>query len=456
MLFLFSFFLFILVQDNSSIHLSISKSNNHYAQGFWKILCSKYLHFLLDYCSSGKCQIIHWRQGHKDECHPPQVDDDYNGQLTVSNLKEVKVRQPDLHNDNLEIEGKSKKEPIVTSPERPSSESNFSSEAFSEGEFADTSGTESSSDSFTENSSSGCSTTSGSVKTFNEASASEDAGLLNNASMGEPCSKDPTRQVADLTKVDPEFSSVTSSVHSICCTGNFQQRASSSKTEKADHKPGGPFSTRIIGSDNCTDSKPSEDASVCQDALVDSTVAQISGDVGSVNFLLSQQGNANWVGEKSHLHVSSKLPNQAPPCQTISAAEKLSCESAPLVGTVQSDCTALTALGAVTSGKSNDLRSLQSRQLKSQSTASSDHASSGRVHYVSSDTSSEVANAPKVRVKLSENKAVPNGISDLKTSVWKVVQQLRPSKVSLHHPSGSGSDISRNYKVAYHFSSSFF
>lgn len=22
------------------------------------------------YCSSSKCQIIHWRQGHKDECCP--------------------------------------------------------------------------------------------------------------------------------------------------------------------------------------------------------------------------------------------------------------------------------------------------------------------------------------------------------------------------------------------------
>lgn len=27
------------------------------------------------YCSSGKCQIVHWRQGHKDECCPPIISE---------------------------------------------------------------------------------------------------------------------------------------------------------------------------------------------------------------------------------------------------------------------------------------------------------------------------------------------------------------------------------------------
>ncbi|KAF8023335.1 hypothetical protein BT93_F0747 [Corymbia citriodora subsp. variegata] len=33
------------------------------------------------YCS-GKCQIIHWRQGHKEECHPPEPGNDYNPKVT--------------------------------------------------------------------------------------------------------------------------------------------------------------------------------------------------------------------------------------------------------------------------------------------------------------------------------------------------------------------------------------
>lgn len=394
------------------------------------------------YCS-GKCQIIHWRQGHKDECHPPQADDHLNGQVIISDLKEVKAGQPDLHNDNLEIEGKSKKEPIVTSLERPSSESNFSSEAFSGDEFADTSGTESSSD----YSSSSSSTTSRSVKTFNDSSASKEPSVPHNVNIGEPSSEDPTLLVTDITKVAPEFSSLTSSVHSICYTSNVQQRASSSRNEKVDHKPGGPSSASIVGPDNYTDAKPSEDAGLCQDALVDSTTNQISGDGGSTNFQFSQQGNANQWGEKPHLHISSNASKPIAPCQTISAADKLSCESASLEGTVQSDRKRLTTLCTVTSGQSNDVRSLQSKQLKSLSSASADHASSGKGHYRSCDASLEVNNAPKVPVKLSENTAAPNGISDLKASVQKVVQQLKSSKVSRHYPSGFGNDVSRKSKM---------
>ncbi|TVU09872.1 hypothetical protein EJB05_43369, partial [Eragrostis curvula] len=33
----------------------------------------KYCNFLVSGCSTFKCQIAHWREGHKDECHPPGV-----------------------------------------------------------------------------------------------------------------------------------------------------------------------------------------------------------------------------------------------------------------------------------------------------------------------------------------------------------------------------------------------
>ncbi|MCH99480.1 ubiquitin carboxyl-terminal hydrolase 16-like, partial [Trifolium medium] len=48
---------------------------------------------------SGKCQIAHWRQGHKDKCHPPstarQTDD------LVSNISK-KLAKPDHHGFNDE------------------------------------------------------------------------------------------------------------------------------------------------------------------------------------------------------------------------------------------------------------------------------------------------------------------------------------------------------------------
>lgn len=53
------------------------------------------------YFSSGKCQIAHWRQGHKEECHPPstthQTDD------LVSNIGK-KVAEPDYRGINERVE----------------------------------------------------------------------------------------------------------------------------------------------------------------------------------------------------------------------------------------------------------------------------------------------------------------------------------------------------------------
>ncbi|KAG0497616.1 hypothetical protein HPP92_002307 [Vanilla planifolia] len=55
---------------------------------------------VVKYCS-GKCQIIHWRQGHKNECHPPPVDNS-NGQPHVPDYRgSTEVFESD--SDPLEI-----------------------------------------------------------------------------------------------------------------------------------------------------------------------------------------------------------------------------------------------------------------------------------------------------------------------------------------------------------------
>ncbi|KAK9096694.1 hypothetical protein Sjap_022191 [Stephania japonica] len=53
------------------------------------------------YCS-GKCQIVHWRQGHKDECHPPQ----FNDLRSNSRMKPACNMEESLHVNQLESEGK--------------------------------------------------------------------------------------------------------------------------------------------------------------------------------------------------------------------------------------------------------------------------------------------------------------------------------------------------------------
>ncbi|PKA56122.1 Ubiquitin carboxyl-terminal hydrolase 16 [Apostasia shenzhenica] len=85
------------------------------------------------YCS-GSCQIIHWRQGHKDKCYPPLFDDQHEGQSnalathlrgeqveiseisengsgytkqSVSNVQGEKIQSSVIGNSRLEFGGKS-------------------------------------------------------------------------------------------------------------------------------------------------------------------------------------------------------------------------------------------------------------------------------------------------------------------------------------------------------------
>ncbi|KAG8087385.1 hypothetical protein GUJ93_ZPchr0010g9589 [Zizania palustris] len=60
------------------------------------------------YCSF-KCQIAHWRQGHKNECHPPSADARPDDEPDVSIAKEKKFQQRSASEENIVVG----KEPIV-------------------------------------------------------------------------------------------------------------------------------------------------------------------------------------------------------------------------------------------------------------------------------------------------------------------------------------------------------
>eukprot|EP00257_Ricinus_communis_P013960 XP_015571528.1 ubiquitin carboxyl-terminal hydrolase 17 [Ricinus communis] len=64
------------------------------------------------YCS-GKCQIIHWRQGHKEECRPASATYEINDDGGSSSQKVAKQEQCDIYSDKC---GSS---PIATSSEAP-------------------------------------------------------------------------------------------------------------------------------------------------------------------------------------------------------------------------------------------------------------------------------------------------------------------------------------------------
>ncbi|KAI3895878.1 hypothetical protein MKW98_025669 [Papaver atlanticum] len=73
------------------------------------------------YCS-GKCQIIHWRKGHKDECHPPSPNIQFNGPKSDSDGKTGLEREKhESVGNGSELGSGLVAEPLETFPEEPRS-----------------------------------------------------------------------------------------------------------------------------------------------------------------------------------------------------------------------------------------------------------------------------------------------------------------------------------------------
>ncbi|XWS21412.1 hypothetical protein CRYUN_Cryun30bG0053100 [Craigia yunnanensis] len=78
------------------------------------------------YCSA-KCQIIHWRQGHKEECHPPAIATHRNHDEGSDSGQ--KVIEQDQYGDRYEIEEKQHAKPTGTSSTEPALSSSTGSSA---------------------------------------------------------------------------------------------------------------------------------------------------------------------------------------------------------------------------------------------------------------------------------------------------------------------------------------
>ncbi|GFS44031.1 ubiquitin-specific protease 16 [Actinidia rufa] len=85
-----------------------------------------------DCFSSGKCQIIHWRQGHKDECRPFTASCQTNDAEGGSSQKVVKQEAYDIHRNSFETDRRQFVKSVQNFPEKPAClNSDFSPEAFS-------------------------------------------------------------------------------------------------------------------------------------------------------------------------------------------------------------------------------------------------------------------------------------------------------------------------------------
>ena len=72
-----------------------------------------------DCFSSGKCQIIHWRQGHKDECRPFTASYQTNDAEGGSSQKVLKQEAYDIHRNSFETDRRQFVKSVQNFPEKP-------------------------------------------------------------------------------------------------------------------------------------------------------------------------------------------------------------------------------------------------------------------------------------------------------------------------------------------------
>ncbi|XP_042383822.1 ubiquitin carboxyl-terminal hydrolase 17-like [Zingiber officinale] len=287
------------------------------------------------YCS-GKCQILHWRQGHKNECGSPRID-----VVGITPLSGLTVEGSDLHNNQPNSEG-NYQAAVMTSSKKLSSTSSYSSEAFSDDEFLNSSGTESASDS-SDSSSSSYSVFFGPVKTFDAFSSAVYPSVL--------------------PKSGCEIQSSSNISHD---STTYKER---------------------------------------ENSILDA---------------------------RSHMRLSQKVPNEDICSQTKSRNEMLSLRS--LSGVAQINTTLRTSLN-------------ESRPPCGSKSHSGQASPAGQ--FISDYASRKVHNPPKATTKFRHN--AESHSSDIKTSVQKVVQQLKLSKLSQQHSSLFDNDSSKKPKMLFPF-----
>lgn len=410
-------------------------------------------------CSSGNCQIIHWRKGHKEECHPPSIDQ-CNGQVKVSCLDTTERERYESSDRSFEIERELYVKPIEALFKRSTStESNYSSDLFSEDDnlddksFADTSGTDSSSDS------SSCSTFSGPVEPPDDACPSGDFKITSSGqfvdarSFGTPIdnpaeshdsSDSPEPERASMKIAPPVFDYESISVNDASCSITFEQNVFICKNEEVE--------ASSCANPSGTNSNP-DLSTQCKVKITDLSAVQAVYDGNAIDSKVCQEGECTVMDALPTLHKSSKSFGHDRPfissykdgstfdgTAESKGAEQLVNKSTKDIG--------IEVSGPVYSGESDNAASLKYKDLRCASSASPvDIISSGGICSAQSDGSSKIDNSPKVFIGLSRGvDCVPNNKCDMKKSVT-TVHQIKASEFSWRYSLGLTSYASEKYKV---------
>ncbi|XVE55596.1 hypothetical protein DITRI_Ditri03aG0171700 [Diplodiscus trichospermus] len=460
------------------------------------------------YCSA-KCQIVHWRQGHKEECHPPAIATDQNhDQRSDSGQKVIGETQ---YGGRCEIKEKQHAKPTGTSSAEPALSSSTSSSVILQGKDDDTkvefhvdgertnSASESSSASFSGFSSSAAGCESSDDVSVCESISSNESDKLDRSSFADgnldtfwtasgvdnvdqtkPSSPkfarlvDAVDKFSKLNQIKPQSGEnqcrVTSSsglgISGTCegliaeggklssgFWGRAMESVASTKEDnesfRSNHKEGGEsasidsgsslyFSFNMCGNASSSNPQGSKVKAAILDDAPQGTLGQsklsdrvalskkVGLDASDVSNSLSS--NSEWPNHVEHR--ASNISHVPKPREAINT-------DVPFVSSLSSSCFEKSGSSAVVNGDSN-----ASHPLKS----SHDYSSSYRSHAVPGVKSGKIDGVYATAATLPQvSSCSSNGRLGLKTSVWKVVDQFRGSKLPKHYPFGVGNEVAGKY-----------
>lgn len=373
--------------------------------------------FLFINCSSGKCQILHWRQGHKNECGVPRIDDCFVAQVGITPLNRLTVEGSDLHTNNHPNSEGNYQVAVMTSSKKLSSTSSYSSEAFSDDEFLNSSGTESASDS-SDSSSSSYSVFFGPVKPFNAFSSAVYPSVLHKSGS----------EIQSSSNISRGIILSSNTLHDKVRTA-VDYKVPFCVSKDAENSPLG---SKLINSESCSNFELSKDDCKCESI---SSITQSATVVNLTDSTTYKERENSILDTKSHMRDSWKVPDEAICSQTKSRNEMLSLRS--LSGVAQIYTTVRTSLNE--SHPPYGSKSHSGQLIKPKSTMSVFPAfveeASPAGQFISDYASRKVHNPPKTPAKVRYNNNAESHSSGTKTSVQRVVQLLKLSKLSQQHTS---------------------
>lgn len=408
-----------------------------------KLKCPCLIRFIFICFSSGKCQILHWRQGHKEECHSPSTtrqNDDLVSDLAKKAAEQDYrgIRADKSQMESTEYKTSSEKLPSHGNSFSPKisggKDDNIRVESNAEGNITDFN-SELSSNSF-----SGFSASASASESSDDSSVCESMTSNEHERSEGHNFADPTIVLSDTTSNDksigatnplsPKFASLVDSVDGFSTVHKLNQVRPGFGKEESKLSLNG-----------------SSGLSMRKRATVEpSTVS--SGLWDKTHALRGTKDDA--ISDPLRSHSGDSLPKSDG--NNMSCAGSASSENEGVGSSVCADASSIHNLQSVRSKVSNHVMNnpgsiLKSAEIKGLPHAFADTKLVSRTeepsHYSTKFGDNGVQSGTSTSSQVAS--CSPNSKNGLKTSVLKVVDQFRGSSVSKNFPLAVGSDIAGRY-----------